>query len=284
MILSKKSFFCFLRLISYKSLEKFLMLMPISLSANTRTNPQKQRSTSFCARLEYEILKDIYGVRTRASSLFRRGSNYGDQCANFKDVINAIKLVLKKTAKPKILIVGVGEAQEPLSILAVIESLKKGKHLRSVVDLNCVDLQPKLSEKTVTNCSYMTNDKPMFARQSFVRLKSRYDGFVYKIKSNIVRYLKGVFNNPTKTKWDTKVEEFVERCPKETYDVISINNVLIYIHSQEKKFDVLKKLTEMLKPGGILITDLNDEVQRQNCDWTKTFKNLSPGIWQKPAK
>lgn len=265
------------------------MITPICFNTFTQYNnrdkfnsSQKKPNVTFCSRPEYDYFDKNYDVR--ASNYFRRGQSYGSPAREFIDVINAIKLVLSTENKPKILIAGVGEAQEPFSFLAVIKSLTKNKALESVVDLNCVDLQPKISNEELDNYAYLdVSLEPIFARTSFEYIENpTYKDYRnYKVKPDILDYLQEVFNNPEKTKWDTKIEEFSAICPKESYNMVSINNVLMYMKDEPTIKITMGNITEMLKKDGILVTDIYDDCYKKMFSSLENFKNLAPGIWQK---
>jgi len=252
------------------------MLSRVSLNLN-----QQKQSVSFCARPEYQYLDEHHGVRT--SCYFRRGANFGEQMSSFSDVVDAFKLVFSCVKKPKILIAGIGKGQELFSDLAVIKELKR-KSLRSVIDLNCVDLQPKLAKDEFESATYLDDIvEPKFAKECFeyVQKPTYSDSYHYKVKRDIVRYLKKVFNNKSKTKWDTKIEEFSATCPEKTYNMISVNNTLMYIEDVNEKKSTMENLAKMLKTGGILVTDVCDDIYKEMFSCLKDFKNLKPGIWQK---
>lgn len=245
-----------------------------SINHNKTNSAQNKPNIAFCARPEYEKI-DRDNLDARASYFFRRGAYYERE--KFQDVIDAIKLLLSGKEPPKILIAGLGRAQEPLSYLAVIKDLSENKPLESLVDLHCVDLQPKISNTDLDNYAYLDTPKaPMFTKESFEYIKngSGKAHHHYKIKSDILEYLKEVFNNPQKTKWDTKIEEFSAKCPKKSYDMISINNVLMYIDDFKVRTNTIKNISKMLKQGGILITDMSMQHLRG-------FKSIKPGILKK---
>lgn len=257
-------------------LKDLKMITPICFNTITpysrnKTNfAQSRPNITFRARAENEQLPDI-------SRFFRRDGG------TFDDVINSIKLVFMRETKPKILIVGVGKAQEPFSYLAVIKDLFKNKALESTVDLNCVDLRSKISDADLDNYAYCDRDfSPKFAKDSFDYIeKPTNKSFQhYKVKPDILEYLKKVFNSPQKTRWNTGIEEFSAACPENTYNLVSMNNVLTYIKDEDAKTKVLNNISKMLKPGGVLITDKYDPSGNAfKC--LNAFKNLAPGIWQK---
>jgi len=252
------------------------------INANKKSAPKPNfGGISFGSRPEYDYFDNKYEVRT--SNYFRRGQYYGSQKEEFKDVVSALKLVMSKNRKPKILIAGLGDAQEPFSLLAVIKK-QSWKPLKSAVDLNCVDLQPKISDEALDGFSYLdANEEPLFAKKSFDYVEKAHpkSHSHYKVKPKIFEYLKSVFNDPEKTKWDTKIEEFAAAAPEKSYNMISINNVLLYIEDKEAAKTTMQNLSKMLKKNGILVTDIFDDFYKETFDCLKDFKKLNPGIWKK---
>lgn len=258
------------------------MITPVSfntINPNNRKQLNLARSMSkitFCARAEYESLPNIY-FDPLMSTFFRRGV-YPVQSIMFKDVIKAINKIYSQTLKSKILMVGLGRGEEPLSFLAVIKDKFQDKPLESVVEMNCVDLQPQIHDETLMEDAHL----PIFAKPKFA--KNSFDinciSGSYYVKNDIINYLLNIFKDTQKTKWDTQIQEFGAICPKETYNLISMNNVLLYITNEEAKVNTMEKVSQMLKPKGILVTDMNkDYKNRFKC--LQNFKKLAPGIWQK---
>lgn len=247
-----------------------------TINRNKSNSAQAKPNINFCARPEYEkLLRDNTDVSPLTSSFFRRFLE------RFPDVISSIKIVMKQEQTPKILIVGIAHAQEPFSYLAVIKNLKKRKQLASIIDLNCVDLQPKISDKNLEEYAYLSNKKPpRFAKKSFDYIENpNYKKELhYKVKPDILNHLKEVFNSPEKTKWDTKIEEFAESCPEKTYNMVSMNNVLMYVEDDKEKERVIKNISKILKKDGIFITDMGRSIIENGL---KDFKERAPGIWQK---
>lgn len=258
------------------------MITPLSFSTITPNNrkrlnlAQKRSNITFCARAEYESLPNVY-FDPLMSDFFRRGV-YNHQSKMFKDVVKAINKIYSQTLKPKILMVGLGRGEEPLSFLAVIKDKFKNKPLESVIEMNCVDLQPQIHDEDLMGDAHLPLfHKPKFAKTSFeVNLISG----TYYVKKNIIEHLLNIFKDTQKTKWDTQIEEFGATCPKETYNLISMNNVLLYITDEEAKVNTMEKVSQMLKPKGILVTDIHESYKhRFKC--LQKFKKLAPGIWQK---
>lgn len=258
-----------------------MIVTPIKFS-NIAIHPRKQNRVniqsdlSFGNRPEYQILQRECS-NPRYSYFFRR-----DMPGKYQDVIDAVKLVYKQVKKPKILIVGVGRGEEPCSYLAVINEINNDKPLGSVVDLSCIDLQPKIQYDDLRHYAYLESyGEPKFAPNSF-----RYDRIRERhgLRHDIFEFLVQTFNNPDKTKWDTTVEEFSQNCKPNCFNLISINKVLMYLKDKETQSKVMNNLLEALKPKGILVTDI--VYDNADSNWTLkrmgSFKKLSPGIWQKP--
>lgn len=255
-----------------------LAFNPVNSYSRSKAAIAANKNVSFGINTEYERVKAL-----KLSSDIRT-SNYFRMYGGFEGIINALKLVYGRIPRPKILIVGVGRAQEPFSILAVIKNMFKGKPIESSVDLNCVDLQPKISGEKLKEYSILDSwNTPDLAPEAFEQFRknenTRFES--YRIKSELVRYLGDVFNDPNKTKWDTKIQDFSAACADNTYDVVSMNNVLDYITDSEKEM-VIKNLGRMIKPNGILVTDAIyasyvSRLLRSN------FMLIEKGVWQKAA-
>lgn len=251
---------------------------------NNRTNftQQSKSNITFGQHSEFSNLFHIYEIPL-ASTFFRRGTSFANQSCKFADVIKAIEQIPKWPTIPKLLVVGVGEAQEPLSYLAVIKDMYKNKPLKSVVDLHCVDLQDKITNKTLDKYyAFMDeNESPKFAEESFENVSKNPRKKLFKVKSEILEYLKKVFNNPEKTKWETKIQDFAIACKSKVYDMVSINNVLLYIRNKKEKIQLIEDLTRIIKENGFLVTDPDEETYMQKILRLQNFKKIDAGIWQK---
>lgn len=262
------------------------MITPVNLQLNklysyNNLHQTKQKNVSFCSRTKEDEnvrrLSRIYINPTR-SYIFRRNSG------QFEDVANAIKYIFRENPKPKILVVGVGKGEEPLSYLAVIKTLFKDKKLDDIVDLNCVDLLSKFSDSEMIENSFLPSSflegPPEYAKNSFVwgpSLHSRM--YSFRLEGKILKFAKKIFDN--KTLWNTKIEDYAAKAPNETYNLISMNNVLMYIESHDEKIKAMENISRMLKPNGILVTDGMDESNRELFKCLENFINIAPGIWRK---
>lgn len=252
-------------------------------SNKTRSNLAQQRKSNitFGQRPEFSFLSYTY-KEPLASVFFRRGSLYESQSPEFRDVIKAVNQVSKEKTIPKLLVVGVGKAQEPLSYLAVIKDRSKNKPLESIVDLHCVDLQDKISDEALDKYAFLDlDDHPLFAKESFENVSTNPRRYHYRIKSEILDYLKKTFNNPEKTKWETKIQDFANACKSNIYNIISINNVLLYIRNKKERKQLMDNITRILSGNGILVTDLYDKEYKREFPCLKNFRKLANGIWQK---
>lgn len=241
---------------------------------NKKSSIRNKSNVSFCAENANKKPVVEY-LGPQISLYFRKGFK-----RSFNDIVNAIRTVMTIQQLPKILIVGVGKAQEPLSYLAVIQNMFKFKPIESLVDLNCVDFQPKISDEKLAEYSkYPLKTVPEYASGGFVSTNDVYHPNVFK--PEITQYLKNIFNNPNKSRWNTKIEDFAEICPKETYNIISINNVLMYIKNHDAVIRTLENIAGMLKVNGVLITDECVDNYPSTYKFLSDFIHLAPGIWKK---
>jgi chemotaxis methyl-accepting protein methylase len=228
------------------------------------------------------------------SNWFRRSQYYDNRGAStkFKDVATVLAKVIKTTTPAKMLVVGVADGQEPMSILATVSHLTVQKPLEDVIDLHCVDIRSRLSDEFVeTQASFKCHDWDTipkiiekFAKSSFETTQIPFQ-ISYKLKKPIRDYMQKVFANcdpsspEAATHWDTAIEDFAQAAPCETYDAISYNNIVNYIDSESVRREILSNLCRMLKPGGFLITDPHLDNHNQDC--FNNFTKFKDGIWCK---
>lgn len=247
-----------------------------------KTNaPQYNSSVSFGARHIssnplYEQREDKF-IEIKKSAWYRVE---GEE--KFKQTIKAIESVFKAKAKPRILLAGVANLEEPFSYLTVIkdilrgDSARKNKYLDEVVDLCCIDAQAPISQDRIEKLSYLRGyDSPPYAKSSFVKEGSR-----YRVSQEILEFLSEVLGDPSSTHWNTFLENFSQDCarskaPKDRFDLISCKNVLCYMNDRMKRCTA-EHLCDMLNPGGIIITD-----EHQSHLIPAGFKRLGAGIFQK---
>lgn len=235
---------------------------------------------------------------------YRDVVNYPPRASQSEQVEHLQKIfadTLNITKKAKMLIVGVSNAQEPFSYLALMNELKKHAKTKNYLDLHCVDIQPKIKKSDLNTCSYYLNKETM----DFINIKEyvgspKYsppppfsvDSFDYdpnkgkfKIKEYLFNFLQKTFDNPKKTSWETDVVLYakseVKKYP-EQYDIISCNQVLRYLSNNRNQKNTLRNLFDLLKPGGYLIAK-GPEINRLMPDVLSSdvVKEVYPYIWKK---
>ena len=259
------------------------------------------KSINFCAVESYEKLLEAHPVKLRYSSFFRRGGVQGFQSAEFQVIIDSLKVIFSRARKPKMLFIGLGNgAQEFLSDAAVVKDMHKNKPLKKVMDVTCVDIQPKFSDKEMENLGFLDgvnsnhfhwkDDEmviphkmtPMFVPNSFeeVPCSFRKNKLHPRVNPDILEYGRSVLNDESKTKWRTSAQEFLNTCPANSYDFISINNINFYM-KQSEAIEAKKNVVRILKKGGILVTDLTDKEYLRYKDQMTCGRR---GIWEKKLK
>ena len=239
-----------------------MKISPVYLCNQNNFNQTKiqKRNLNFTHHPDFVELVKKYEVT--ASNYFRRGGYYGDVSENFIDVINTLKLFFDKNMGNKVtmLIGGIAESQEPYSMLAVIKSLIGKKRLKDVLDLYIIDLQSKPEDKTVFLQSFYDDRwQPEYVPESFVREETTNYGYKrlhrYKVKPDIYKYLLSVYNNPAKAKWETRIQDGIKDFSDKNFDIISVNNTLLYIFDYKNKMDTVQNIQNKIKQNGVFITD-----------------------------
>lgn len=224
---------------------------------------QNVQSPSFTHHKDYDELCYRHGIDplgryiVNSSSYFRRGHYYGKPIDSYKDVIDTFEDVFKDKKYPKkMLVVGVADSQEPFSYLASIKEIVGRKPLKKVLDLHIVDLKSKPSRFDNDCSAYFDNPyPPIYAQSSFVLERN---SNMYKVNNEIFKYLTSTYDNKQKSQWETRIQDASLQYPSESFDIISIHNVLPYIKNKEGQNSVdltLENLYRSLKPGGVLIAD-----------------------------
>ena len=226
---------------------------------NYKTLYNKQRKgLNFSAHPDYyTIIAQGYDITT--SNWFRRGLSYGKPSESFRDVIYCLKSVFEfapSAAEPKkMLIGGIGESQEPLSLLAVVKNIIKEKPLTQKLDLYTVDLQSRPTLEELYEQSFVDDVAPAYVKDSFV-IDAKTSK--YRVKDEIFEYLAKVYNDTSKSLWDTRIQEAVKDYPNETFDVASVNNTLGYIKDWDERVYTAENIVRAIKRGGYFITDTAD--------------------------
>ena len=235
----------------------------------------------------YEISQ--YNLSLRASSFFRRGVVLGET-SYFKDIIDVFSTLFNKNTNDKksILIVGIGRSQEPFSYLASIKELIKDKKLKDVLNLQTVDLQAKPTKNILLSCTHyggFWGKEPMFAKSSFIKYAQMYGDTVlqtgFRVNDEIFDYLYKTYNNKSKSKWATRIQDDIKNYPDNSFDVLSMNNVLGYIEDDDEYYSTIKNMPRIVKPNGFIITDTICENLFQKVGVDKMLTKISAGIFKK---
>ena len=259
-----------------------MRISPITTSYNNFYRNNHTQRTTFKAHPDFDELSQKYDVT--ASSFFRRGPLYGVASPEFIDVVQVFKDVFKSDSKQNMLIVGIGESQEPFSYLATIKSLYPNKKLTDILNLKTVDLQSKPSSQQLFSDSYYEyRYQPDFAQSSFVtdvrrgiKYPSSYS--YYRVNDEIFKFLDDTYKN--NSLWDTRVQDAIKTFPDSEYDVISINNTLGYLPDKDTRIDTVKNIHRTLKKGGTFITDPHyGFIEEANL--SDAFTKCANGIYKK---
>ena len=235
----------------------------------------------------YEISQ--YNLSLRASSFFRRGVVLGET-SYFKDVIDVFSTLFNKNTNDKksILIVGIGRSQEPFSYLASIKELIKDKKLKDVLNLQTVDLQAKPTKNILLSCTHyggFWGKEPIFAKSSFIKYAQMYGDTVlqtgFRVNDEIFDYLYKTYNNKSKSYWATRIQDDIKNYPDNSFDVLSMNNVLGYIENDDEYYSTIKNMPRIVKPNGFIITDTICENLFQKVGVDKMLTKISAGIFKK---
>lgn len=261
-------------------------IQKINCYYNEKQKQQNYRNHKVTFKNHPDFIRLQKQYQITASSYFRRGPYYGSANDNFQNIINVFQTIFDKNIKQpiKMLIVGIGDSQEPFSYLAVIKNIIKYQNLSSILDLNIVDLQSKPSnDKLLMDSFYEDINEPKFVPQSFVydySPRREYEFFprCYRVNDEIFSFLKNTYNNPQKSKWETRIQDAVNDYNK-TFDIISINNTLGYIPDKEKN-ETVKQMNNILNSKGIFITDPYFH-HLKNANIEDDYSYIYDGIFQK---
>ncbi len=261
---------------------------------------------------------DFYKFNSTQSCYFRHGT-YVVSTSRYKNIEKVYNKVLKlKDNSPKdILIVGIGNSQEPFSHMASAKSILKEKPLKDNVSLYTVDLQSKPDDKKLFDDSFYDGYyAPKYAKSSFEKyipkkekddtldamknldiLTYEYINSIinlpdkkesaktskprYKVKDEIFEFVKETYNNPEKSKWDSRIQDVVKNYPDEKFYIISANNILPYIEDEKETVETIQHFKRALKPNGYLITDPEKLPYMELPEVRKNLKEIYPGIYQK---
>lgn len=226
-------------------------------------------------------LRDPRGTIT-TSEWFRRGMviNTGD-IGPFWNLVHIFEDVFTNTIQEPIrmLIAGIADSQEPFSYLTTIKTIIKNKPIKDVLDLHIIDLQSCPDGGTLLDNSTYNNIPPEFAKDGFVYSPHHKFFFsTYRVTSELLMYLLNTYKNPSKSKWETRLQDEITKYPDNYFKFISVNNLLYYIPDDEimPTYNNMCKKTEI---GGYTITEQN--CYAKNSEHKDNFKFCADGIYQK---
>ena len=235
--------------------------MKVGILSNNYFDKNKKQLT-FNAHPDFKLLAKNYDIK--ASSYFRRGGFYGCPSDEYIDVVRILKNIFntENSEKKRMLIAGIGDSQEPFSLLAVIKNLIKDKKLKDILDLGIVDLQSKPREKFLFKQSFFDNFDgalPYYAKDSFIEDNGEKYGLkAYKrlrVTDEILDFLKQTYHDSKKSHWNSRVQDVVKVMDDGQYDIVSINNTIGYINDENVVADTLNNIKRIIKKGGVFITD-----------------------------
>lgn len=198
-------------------------------------------------------------IELQDSCMFRRGLNMASPGEAFLDVVSTLQNISQDKEQISVLTVGTAYGEEPLSLLVVFDSIAKqrGKNLDTFVDLNTVDVRPQPKNTQLVTHTYKTPVDYLLESNPLITdgLEPDRETYKYRVRRPIVAYLERTIADPTKSTWETLIQEYLHQTQVKTYDCISYNNVDMHIISAEDREFVIQGLLDRVRPGGVLITD-----------------------------
>ena len=104
----------------------------------------------------------------------------------------------------------------------------------------------------------------------------------WRVNDEIFEFLEKTYNNPQKSKWESRMQDVIKTYPDEKFDIISANNSITYILSNAEIKQTVRNMLRTLKKGGYIITDPYDNVYHvEEISKYKNVKKINDGIYQK---
>lgn len=267
--------------------------------------PQKPQKVTFCAHPDFEKIGNVQ------SCYFRRGAVVLASKA-YNDIENLFYKIFKdNTEQKKLLIIGIGNSQEPFSYMASIKGILNKRSLKDNVDLSVVDLQSKPTLKKLKEYAlpqlHEYEQYPLFAQKSIVtddyekwfgtnepetsfspiykliyEVKPKTAAKCDRVNDEVFNFVKDSYNNPHNARWDSRIQDVIKEYPKEHFDVISANNILPYIMSDSELIETINHIKQTLKPQGYFITDPYEYPQwMKDLGVLDNLRKICNGIYQK---
>lgn len=263
-----------------------------SINKNILNKSEQQNTTNPNFKHHPEFIQlQKEGAEILASNYFRRGGFYGSASEKFIDVVNALRQVFHpglisffKNYKVKMLIGGVGESQEPFSLLATAKNIMGKYKISDYLDTYTVDLQSKIDKDTVFKQSFYDAYEPEFVKSSFIADDGTKYGLkrykTHRVTDDIFEYLSDTYNNPEKAKWETRIQDALKEYPDNEFEIASINNTLIYIKDRDELTEAVKNIYRILRRDGMFISDNRLKIYNEIFTPENSVE-IYPGIFQK---
>ena len=105
----------------------------------------------------------------------------------------------------------------------------------------------------------------------------------WRVNNEVFDFVEKTYNNPQKSKWDSRLQDVVSEYSDNYFDVISANNILPYIADIEIP-QTVKNILRVLKPNGYFITDPYEKLLHvKEIDSSGSMNKINSGIYQKKA-
>ena len=229
-----------------------------------------------------------------------------------QEVVSLVKEKLLSREKVSLLDIGVGNLEELSSYLAAIQVVASQNHrtIKDCVNVEIVELRSAEAVQPNFNLgkeggAFLPDDQkknapaikpPQEYTEAFV-LDSEQGGYCFS--QEIQGYLKDITNNPQIAHFFTSLEDYLGDSDGQSFDVVACNNVLQYLGGvgtfflnpftppsfikespelYEEFFTVLKKITKLVVPGGLLIIHVDRKSGDRRGENAKQILELLPGF------
>ena len=229
-----------------------MRILPIS-NTNIRYNKTYTYKPLFKAK------PDFQSYNSTVSCYFRRGSVVLSCAKDYEKIEQLFSKIFKSdTSNPrKMLIIGIGKSQEPLSYLASIKGIIKDRTLKHSVDLYSVDLQSKPNHLELKDNAFCD----LFDYQSFPRYAK--SGF---IKDSTRNWLE----NNEKREFSNPLEQIVSA-------IFSIGDKWKELKDKGYSLGTVLKMAEEERKQGSLRWRVNDEIFNF---LEETYNNPQKSKWE----
>ena len=116
------------------------------------------------------------------------------------------------------------------------------------------------------------------------RNEDRQKSLRWRANDEIFDFLEKTYDNPQKSKWNSRIQDIIQTYPDNKFDIISANNVIPYITalSGSETLLTIKHMIKTLKLNGYIITDpYKNEYHTREITNSNKMKEIYSGIYQK---